>query len=126
MRRLVRPARQFQIHKIGVPVSTAPPRQRAEERIPQRLFVRLYLPDMGTFEMAQTIDISRHGACVSFKKFLEPNQHLMLRSLRGHFTAFARVAHCEATSGNSYCLGLELYNPIGDWTAANALIQKTA
>jgi PilZ domain len=97
-------------------VNTAPSRQRAEERIPQRMFVRLSFPDGGNFEMAQTIDISRHGARVSTKKPWEPNQHLMIRSLRGHFTSYARVAHCELLEDNSYCLGLELYNPVGDWT----------
>lgn len=69
--------------------------------------------------MAQTIDISRHGARVSTKKFWEPNQHLMLRSLRGNFTSYARVAHCESVSEDTYCLGLELYNPVGDWIATN-------
>jgi len=90
-------------------------RQRAEARIPQRMFVRLYLPDGITFEMGQTIDISRHGARVSTKRFWPLNQHLVVRSLRGNLSSYARVVHCESLAENSFHLGLELYNPVGDW-----------
>ena len=96
-------------------MASAQSRQRAEERFPQRMFVRLSFPDGDNFEMAQTIDVSRHGARVSTKKPWPPNQHLMLRSLRGHFTSYARVAHCESLAEDSYSLGLELYNPVGEW-----------
>lgn len=92
-------------------------RKRTEQRFPLRLFVRLYLPDTADFEIAQTIDISRHGARVSTRKFHAPNQHLLLRSLRGNLTSYARVVHCESLNTSSYSLGLELYNPIGDWSA---------
>lgn len=89
-----------------------------------RMFVRLSLPDNSNFEMAKTIDISRHGARIATKKFWETNQHLLLRSLRGNFSAYARVAHCEYLAENSYCLGLELYNPVGDWTASAKSSQR--
>jgi hypothetical protein len=89
-------------------------KQRAEVRVPQRMFVRLYLPD-GVFEMCQTVDVSRHGACISTKRLWPLNQHLMLRSLRGNLSAYARVVHCESLAENSYHLGLELYNPVGEW-----------
>jgi hypothetical protein len=94
------------------PSSTRP---RAEQRTAQRLFVRLYLTEGDDFAMGQTIDISPHGARVFTKRFLQPNQHLVLRSLRGNFTSYARVAHCQPVSEDSYNLGLELYNPIGNW-----------
>jgi hypothetical protein len=90
-------------------------RKRAEERVQQRMFVRLYPSDSEDFAMAQTIDVSPHGARVFTKRFLEPNQRLVLRSLRGNLTSYARVAHCESVNEDSYNLGLELYNPIGDW-----------
>jgi hypothetical protein len=96
-------------------LATVPTRRSDENRIPMRTFLRLSLPDNSSFEMAQTIDISRHGARVASKKFWQPNQHLMVRSLRGNLTTYARVAHCEHLSENSYCLGLEFYNPVGDW-----------
>jgi len=99
-------------------VNNASPRQRSEERVQQRMFVRLYLSDGDDFHMGQTIDISPHGARVFTRRFLAPNQHLVLRSLRGNLTSYARVAHCEAVAENSYALGLELYNPIGDWESA--------
>ena len=98
-------------------MATATPRQRSEERIPKRMFVRLSLPNSDQFEMGQTIDISPHGARVASKKFWPPNEHLLLRSLRGNFTSYARVVHCQCLAENSYALGLELYNPVGDWIA---------
>lgn len=105
-------------------VANHPSRQRSEKRIPQRMFVRLSLPDGGSFEMAQTIDISRHGARVCTKRFWPPNQHLMLRSLRGNLSSYARVVRCEPTADDSFCLGLELYNPVGDWTSSPSSIRR--
>lgn len=117
--KLDRPARLSPNTRLDPMALTAPvTRRRAENRIPQRMFVRLSLPDSNQFEMAQTIDISRHGACVATKKSWQPDQHLLLRSLRGNFTSYARVVHCEFLAENSYSLGLELYNPVGDWTAS--------
>jgi len=92
-------------------------RQRAEPRFPLRLFVRLYPPDNSSFEIAQTIDISRHGARLASRRFHAPNQHLLVRSLRGNLSSYARVVHCQAINATSYSLGLELYNPIGDWSS---------
>lgn len=100
-------------------MNDTPARQRSEERTPQRMFVRLYLSNTDDFAMAQTIDVSPHGAKVFTKKFVAPNQHLVLRSLRGNLTSYARVAHCEPATDNAFNIGLELYNPIGDWSAAN-------
>ena len=94
---------------------TVPVRRRLEDRVPLRLFVKLSIPDTKEFEMAQTIDISRHGALVVSKRFWELNQHLLLRSLRGNFTSYARVAHCQSLAENSYAIGLQLFNPTGDW-----------
>lgn len=116
---LDRPARLPSLIRIFVAVADASTRQRSEERIPQRMFVRLSLPDGASFEMAQTIDISRHGARVATKRFWAPNQHLLLRALRGNLSAYARVVRCESLAENSYCLGLELYNPVGDWAGAS-------
>jgi len=96
-------------------------RRRAEKRIPVRMFVKLSVPDSGRFEITQTIDISRHGARVVSKRSWEHNQHLLLRSLRGNFTSYARVAHCETLSNNSYALGLQLLNPTGAWPTSDLL-----
>jgi len=96
-------------------------RRRAEKRIPVRMFVKLSVPDSGRFEITQTIDISRHGARVVTKRTWEPNQHLLLRALRGNFTSYARVAHCESLSDNSFALGLQLLNPTGTWPTRDLL-----
>jgi PilZ domain len=103
--------RQTGLYSVANPST----RHRAEERVPHRMFVRLYAPNSEDFEMAQTIDVSRHGARVSTKKAWAPNEHLVVRSLRGNLTSYARVAHCQPAADNSYYLGLELYSPVGAW-----------
>jgi hypothetical protein len=96
-------------------MATVSIRRRVEKRIPMRMFVKLTVPDGGNFEMAQTVDISRHGARVICNHYWELNQNLVLRSLRGNFTSYARVVHCTFLSENSFSLGLQLYNPTGSW-----------
>jgi hypothetical protein len=90
-------------------------RRRIEARVPARLFVKLAIPDTGEFEITQTVDISLHGARVLSKHFWRPNDHLVLRCLRGNFTSYARVVHCHFLSDQSYALGLQLLNPAGAW-----------
>ena len=109
------PGPTFQFSKRLCPVTDPSQRRRAEERTPQRMFVRLYPTEGDDFSMAQTIDISPHGARVFTKKFVPPNNHLIVRSIRGNLRSYARVAHCESVAEGSFTLGLELVNPVGDW-----------
>jgi hypothetical protein len=94
---------------------SAPLLRRAETRIPIRMFVKLSNPETGKFEIATTIDVSRHGARVVTKNLWQPNQDVFVRSIRGNLHSRARVAHCERYTDDSYTLGLELYSATADW-----------
>jgi hypothetical protein len=97
-------------------VASVTPSQRAENRIPMRMFVKLSDPVNGEFELASTVDISCHGARVVSRSFREPDQLLLIRSIRGSLYSHARVVHCESITADSYAVGLQLYHPTGDWT----------
>lgn len=97
-------------------MATATPSQRAESRIPLKMFVKLSDPENGKFELTTTVDISCHGARVVSRSFREPDQHVLIRSIRGNLYSHARVVHCRSLTDNSYAVGLELYHPTGDWT----------
>jgi PilZ domain len=84
------------------------------------MFVSLYSPDHPSFELASTIDISCHGARVVSKTPWEPNQHISVRSIRGNLYSRARVVHCRRHTFNTFVVGLEMFFPGGDWTAATA------
>jgi hypothetical protein len=92
---------------------------RAEDRVRLRIFVKLSNPDTGSFELAQTVDISRHGALVLSKHPFLHNQQLLVRSIRSAFSSFARVAHCDPRPDGSFAIGLELYRPAPDWSSSS-------
>ncbi|HTP69592.1 MAG TPA: PilZ domain-containing protein [Dongiaceae bacterium] len=93
---------------------------RAENRVPLKMFVRLSNPDDGSCELTQTVDVSRHGARVLSKTAFSHNQHLLLRSIRSAFSCHARVAHCDARADGSFTVGLDIYHPAPDWTVTPA------
>jgi len=88
---------------------------RAENRVPVKMFVKLSNPDNGSFELTQTVDVSRHGAQVLSKIAFPHNQHLLLRSIRSAFSCYARVAHCDSRPDGSFVIGLDIYRPAPDW-----------
>ena len=90
--------------------------QRAEPRIPMRMFVKLSVRDTGTFELTPTINVSCHGARVETKKHWESGQQLWVRSIRGNLFSYARVAYCHPQPDNTFVMGLDLLFPTGDWT----------
>jgi hypothetical protein len=101
------------------------PPGRAETRIPKRMLVRLWNPENAGLEITPTIDISRHGAQVVSKRFWQPNDQLLVRSIRGGLYARARVAHYRSLTNDSYMVGLHLYRPTRDWqTSVN--LQKSS
>ena len=95
---------------------SAPFLRRTENRTLIRMFVKLSNPENGKFEIAPTIDVSRHGARVVTKSPWKPNQDLIVQTIRGNLYSRARAVHCEPLTGDSYALGLELYSPLGEWT----------
>lgn len=98
---------------------SAPLLRRAENRTVIRMFVKLSNPDNGKFEITPTIDVSRHGARVVTKRQWEPNQDLIVQTIRGNLYSRARAVHCQPLTGDSYALGLELYSPLGEWTKSS-------
>lgn len=117
---LDRPARHFPYNPVsGLVESLAAlsPSSRSESRIPMRMFVKLYTPDGRSFELTPTIDVSCHGARVETRKRWEPEEQLLVRSIRGNLYSRARVAYCIRQAENMYAIGLELHFPSGDWTS---------
>ena len=97
---------------------------RAEKRISLKMFVKLSDPATGVFEIASTVDVSSHGACVVTRCGWETDHDLLVQPIRGSLTSRARVAHCEARTDGSYVMGLELYPRIEDWTRSGKLPGK--
>lgn len=89
------------------------------------MFVKLYTPDGTAFEITATIDISSHGARVETRKRWEPDEQLLVRSIRGSLYSRARVAYCHRYTNHSYVIGLELHFPSGDWTAADKIPRQS-
>jgi hypothetical protein len=89
------------------------------------MLVRLWNPENAGLEITPTIDISWHGAQVVSKRFRQPNDQLLVRSIRGSLYSRARVAHYRSTTNDSYMVGLHLYGPTRDWqTSVN--LQKAS
>ena len=91
---------------------------RTEQRVRVRMFVKLSNPDTGSFELAQTVDVSCHGVLVVSKHPFLHNQQLLVRSIRSAFSSYARVAHCDSRPDGSFAVGLELYRPAPDWSSS--------
>ena len=105
-------------------LANSPPQGRTETRIPKRMLVRLWNPESAGLEITPTIDISSHGAQVVSKRLRQPNDQLLVRSIRGSLYSRARVAHYRSLTNDSYMVGLHLYRPTPDWqTSVN--LQKS-
>ena len=88
------------------------------------MLVRLWNPESAGLEITPTIDISSHGAQVVSKRLRQPNDQLLVRSIRGSLYSRARVAHYRSLTNDSYMVGLHLYRPTPDWqTSVN--LQKS-
>ena len=83
--------------------------------------MKLSIPERGRFELAQTVDISSHGARVASRSSWDLNEQLLVQSIRGSLYSRARVAHCQPRANGSYLVGLELYYPTEGWTASGSL-----
>jgi len=97
-------------------MTTAPLPQRAEPRIPMRMFVKISVRGGDTFELTPTINVSCHGARVETRKYWESGEQLWVRSIRGNLYSRARVAYCHRQTDTTYAMGLDLLFPTGDWT----------
>ena len=64
-------------------LANPPPEVRAETRIPKRILVRLWNLENDGFEITPTVDISSHGAQVVSRLVWQPNEQLLVQSIRG-------------------------------------------
>jgi hypothetical protein len=79
------------------------------------MLLRLWNLEHARLEITPTVDISWHGAQVVSKRFRQPNDQLLVRSIRGSLYSRARVAHYRSLTEDSYMVGLHLYRPTPDW-----------
>ena len=106
-------------------MANPPPEVRAESRIPKRILVRLWNLENDGFEITPTVDISSHGAQVVSRLVWQPNEQLLVQSIRGNLYSRARVAHYRSLTYDSYMVGLHLHHPTQDWkTSVN--LQKVS
>ena len=96
-------------------MANSTPEGRAESRIPKRILVRLRKPENDGFEITPTVDISWHGAQVVSRLFWQPNEQLLVQSIRGNLYSQARVAHYRSLTYGSYMVGLHLHHPTQRW-----------
>ena len=96
-------------------LANPPPEVRAETRIPKRILVRLWNLENDGFEITPTVDISSHGAQVVSRLVWQPNEQLLVQSIRGNLYSRARVVHYRSLTYDSYMVGLHLHHPTQDW-----------
>ena len=91
-----------------------PPARRIESRTPTIVAVELStLGEPLTMEITSTENISLHGARVVTKRRWQPNDRVLVNSLRGDLRSRARVVYCEALQKNGFAIGLELFSQVG-------------
>ncbi len=90
--------------------------QRAEPRLPMRMFVKLSVRGSSAFELSPTINVSCHGARVETKQYWQIGDQLSVRAIRGNLVSSARVAYCLPQPAGAYVMGLAFQFPSGDWT----------
>jgi PilZ domain-containing protein len=89
--------------------------ERAEERIPMAVAVRISAQDGAPgVETAFTVNVSSRGARVVSTRRWQVNDTLQIEYLPGEFRANARVAYCQPQS-EGFAVGLEFLEPSGRW-----------
>lgn len=89
--------------------------RRMELRSALNVPVELYSLDNAAFEITHTINVSRHGACVSSDTAWAPNQRVSIRALDGQLKSHARIIYCQHSCGQGYVIGVQLQQPVGAW-----------
>jgi hypothetical protein len=89
---------------------------RREERIISALPVELVnIYQKMSNEATSTQNISMHGARVTTHRLWEPGSFLVIKSLRGDFSARARVVYWRSFSSSRFTIGLEFLTYQGNW-----------
>jgi len=88
-----------------------------ETRIPIEVGVQIAGHNqMPGVEKTFTEDVSSRGARVLTVRRWQPNDRLLIATLRGDFHSLARVAYCQpALAGRGFAIGLEFLEPTGKW-----------
>ena len=102
-------------------MANSTPEARAESRIPKRILVRLWKPENAGFEITPTVNISWHGAQVVSRRSWQPNEQLLVQSIRGRLYSRARVAHYRSLTHGSFMVGLHLHHPTQHWKTSVSL-----
>jgi hypothetical protein len=97
------------------------PPVRTERRTPEKLMIELYSFQNSAHEIASTINVSPHGAGVLTKAPWASNQDVSARSVHGNLCWRAHVVYCRPLPDGSFCIGLEMLRPTGDWHTLNKL-----
>jgi len=87
-----------------------------EPRIDVNLPIRVFGMDAEGRPFSQKAyarNISLHGARVVTKRRWQPNDRVLVNSLRGELRSRARVVYCEALQKNAFAIGLELFSQVG-------------
>jgi len=97
-------------------MAIGPPARRTEDRTPRQVLVELCSFENFSYELAYTVDVSKHGARVLTKNPWQANQRLTVRLVRGDLSSRARVAYCRSVDASTFAIGLELGQPAATWT----------
>ena len=89
---------------------------RRDKRVPMAIAVQLsgHSNVQGT-ESTFTENVSANGARVYSVRPWRKNERLWLSSLPGGFRSLARVAYCQALTGQGFALGLEFLERTAGW-----------
>jgi PilZ domain len=89
---------------------------RREQRISRSELVLLSTLDQpSASESTRTQNISPRGARVFTQRVWQPGSRLLIRSLRGEFSARARVVYWRSFSSSLFAVGLEFKAGKGEW-----------
>ena len=89
---------------------------RTDKRIARAMVAELSRP--GSLQPAEetiTDNVSPRGARVVSKQRWQPEERVLLKSLRSNLVSQARVVYCERLTGSAFAVGLDLLLATGEW-----------
>ena len=89
--------------------------KRKEERTPLEVELELSIPrEPPIYEKSPTENTSRHGARIVNRTRWHAHDHAVVRLPRRDKPSRARVAYCNASTGDAFAVGLRFSSPV-DW-----------
>jgi hypothetical protein len=74
-----------------------------------------------THEMALTENVSGHGARVVTKKRWRPKGRVLVRLTQGVAYSPAKIAYCDALSGDVFAIGLRFSSGVNSWITRSGM-----